>query len=135
MRQEDRIAVDEAARLHPNGWSSLEVRLIDLSVNGFRAQCEARVPAGSCVALEVPGKGRVAAYVTWRRGDRFGARFVEPIAIDRSGWGALPQERLLARMLVERSEARAAGDTGHEIELRRRILDGLPIVRRGHDPG
>lgn len=130
MRREERIAVDEAARLHPNGWSSLEVRLLDISANGFRAQCEARVPAGSCVALEVPGHGRTPAYVTWRRGDRFGARFAEPIALDRSGWAQLPPERLLARMLVERSEARAAGAAGHEIELRRRILAGLP-VRRG----
>lgn len=133
MRREDRIAVDEAARLHPNGWSSLEVRLLDLSANGFRAHCEARVPAGSCVALELPGAGRVTAYVTWRRGDRFGAQFSEPIQVERSGWAALAPERQLARMLVERSEARAAGEAGHEIELRRRILRSLP-VRRGPDP-
>jgi hypothetical protein len=133
MRREERIAVDAAARLHPNEWSSLEVRLLDLSPNGFRAQCDARVPAGSCVALELPNKGRVIAYVSWRRGDRFGAQFAEPIKVEAAGWGKLPQERSLARMLVERSQAYAEGEIGQELELRRRILNSLPM-RRGVEP-
>lgn len=132
MRAEERVEIDEPARLHPNDWSNLEVRLLDVSANGFRAECEARVPAGSCVSLEVPGKGLVIAYVTWRRSNRFGARFLEPLDVAQSGWSAMPKEQLLARMLVDRSHARGSGELGREVELRRRILDSLPI-RRGHE--
>jgi len=133
VRREERINVDEPARLHPNDWSSVEVRLLDLSANGFRAECDARVPAGSCVALEVPGRGRVTAYVTWRRGDRFGAQFADPIDLDRCGWSPVAAEQLLARMLVERAEAHGGGRSGHELELRRQILNKL-TMRRGDEP-
>ena len=133
MRREERLPIDEPARLHPNEWSSLEVRVLDLSSNGFRAECEARVTVGSCVTLELPGIGSELAYVTWRRGDRFGAKFTKPLVVDDCNWSGLPSDKVLARMLVERATARRVGHYGHEIELRRKILDALPMVRVNGD--
>lgn len=133
MRREERLPLDEPARLHPNEWSSLEVRVLDLSSNGFRAECEARVTVGSCVTLELPGIGSELAYVTWRRGDRFGAKFSQPVSIDNCGWSRLSHQAVLARMLVERAAARSVGQYGAEFELRRKILDGLPMVRVNGD--
>ncbi len=133
MRREKRLPLDEPARLHPNDWSSLEVRVLDLSSNGFRAECEARVTVGSCVTLELPGIGSELAYVTWRRGDRFGAKFRQPVSIDRCGWSRLSHQAGLARMLVERAAARSVGQYGAEFELRRKILGALPMVRMNGD--
>lgn len=133
MRREERLPLDEPARLHPNEWSSLEVRVLDLSNNGFRAECEARVTVGSCVTLELPGIGSELAYVTWRRGDRFGAKFRQPVSIERCGWSRLTRQAVLARMLVERAAARTVGQYGTEFELRRKILDALPMVRVNGD--
>ena len=129
MRREKRLPLDEPARLHPNHWSSLEIRVLDLSANGFRAECEARVTVGSCVTLELPGIGSELAYVTWRRGDKFGAKFCEPVSIERCGWSGLAEHAVLARMLVERAAARSVGQYGAEFELRRKILGCLPMVR------
>jgi len=129
VRQERRTEIDEPARLHPNSWSSLEVRVLDLSANGFRAECEARVMVGSSVTLEVAGIGPVQAHVTWRRGDRFGAKFAVPIELERCEWAALCDQGVLSRMLVDRARANQSGAFGHELELRRKILDGLPVAR------
>lgn len=135
MRQEERTPFDEAARLHPNSWSSLEVRVLNLSANGFKAECEARVTVGSCVTLEVPGIGACHAGVVWRRGDAFGANFVHPIDVANCAWAPVSDAATLARMLVERALARRAGQFSVELELRRKILASLPMQRvtRGAD--
>jgi hypothetical protein len=131
VRREKRTEIDEAARLHPNSWSSIEVRLLDISASGFRAECEARVLVGSGVTLEVPGVGGVTAHVTWRRGTRFGAKFYRPIDLSRCAWPEVAPEVVLSRMLVERAEARQAGAFGQELELRRKILQNLPMQKLG----
>jgi len=129
VRQERRTEIDEPARLHPNSWSSLEVRVLDLSTNGFRAECEARVVVGGPVTLEVAGLGPVRAHVTWRRGDRFGAKFDVPIELECCEWAALCDQGVLSRMLVERARANRSGAFSQELELRRKILDSLPVKR------
>lgn len=127
--------MDEAARLHPNSWSSVEVRVLDISTNGFRAQCEARVMVGSSVTLEVAGLGPLRAHVTWRRGERFGAKFDQPVDVSRCGWTALCDQIVLSRMLVDRALANQSGAVGCELELKRKILDNLPIRPvRGAEP-
>jgi hypothetical protein len=40
-RRSERLAVDAETRLRPNSWSSLQIRMLDLSASGFRAECEA----------------------------------------------------------------------------------------------
>lgn len=119
--------MDQAARLHPNSWSSLEVRVLDLSSNGFRAESEARVTVGSSVRLDVAGLGGVHAHVTWRRGERFGAKFDVPIDLSRCGWEPVGEQVVLSRMLLDRVEARETGQFGQELELKRKILGALPV--------
>lgn len=127
MRREKRTEIDATARLHPNDWSSLEVRVLDVSAHGFRAESDARILAGSVVGLDVPGIGAAYAHVTWRRGSRFGAKFDVPIDPARCQWEPLCRQVVLARMLVDRACASRSGAFGNELELKRKILDGLPV--------
>jgi hypothetical protein len=126
-RQVERVAIDEATRLKPNDWSSIEVRMVDLSPLGFRASCEARIVPGSCVSLDIPGIGEVLAQVEWRKDQEFGARFVTPIELAACRWRFAQRRGALARLLVERAAARRAGRRDAERQLRHRILGSLPI--------
>ena len=127
VRETERIALDEPARLHPNDWSSLEVRVLDCSESGFRAFCEAVVKVGSVVTLEVPGLGPTRAQVSWRRGTQFGAKFVEPLELSQAAFAPVNKEAVLARMLVQRAAAQGSGLFAQEQQLRRRILAALPV--------
>lgn len=127
MRREKRTQVDEAARLHPNDWSSIEVRVLDISSSGFRAECDARILVGTAVTLDVAGVGPLRAYVTWRRGDRFGAKFDLPADLTGCTWDAVCDQVVLSRLLVDRALARRTEAFGTELELRRKILENLPV--------
>ena len=129
-RKSERLPLDAEARLRPNSWSSLQVRMLDLSADGFRAQCEARVQPGGSVSLDVPGIGAVEAQVEWQRGSQFGARFFAPIELASCQWTFRERHHALARLLVERAAARRAGRRGAEGQLRRDILSALPM-RKG----
>jgi hypothetical protein len=126
-RRAERLALDESTRLQPNSWSSLEVRMLDLSPLGFRAHCEARLQPGGGVTLEIPGLGRVEAQVEWQRGNQFGARFFSEIDLDRCEWSLAESGHTLAQLLVQRAQARVAGRGSAEAQIRRRILEGLPM--------
>lgn len=130
MRKSDRKAVDGPARLHPNAWSSLEVRIIDCSSTGFRAQCEARVRNRDEVVLEVPGVGPARAYVVWVKGQEFGAQFIEPIAFDQAELSPANAQEVLARLLVQRAAAQKSRLWDHEERLRKEIGRALPVQRR-----
>ena len=129
-RKAERLPLDTEARLRPNDWSSLQIRMLDLSAAGFRAECEARVQPGGSVSLDVPGIGAVEAQVEWQRGDQFGARFFAPIELKRCQWTFRQRHNALARLLVERAAAKRAGRRGAEVHLRREILSALPM-RKG----
>ena len=129
-RRSERLPVDAETRLRPNSWSSLQIKMLDLSASGFRAECEARVTRGGSVTLDVPGIGSVEAQVEWQRGDQFGARFFAPIELDSCQWAFREQRPTLARLLVERAGAKRAGRRGAEGQLRREILSALPM-RKG----
>jgi hypothetical protein len=129
-RGAERLSLSEAARLKPNSWSSIEVRMVDLSRLGFRAECDARLQPGSCVTLEVPGIGIVEAQVEWHRGSEFGARFLLPIELEGCGWTLTERQHALARLLVDRAKAFRNGREAAEGQLRRQILSALPI-RKG----
>ena len=129
MRNSDRKAVDEAVRLHPNDWSSLEVRLIDCSEAGFRAACEARVQSGLLVTLELPGVGPKQAQVSWANGREFGARFIEPLEALPETLKPASDESVLARLLVQRAAAHKVRLWDEEFALRAQILKSLPVRR------
>jgi hypothetical protein len=126
-RRAERLPLDAETRLRPNSWSSLQIKMLDLSATGFRAQCEARVKPGSSVSLDVPGIGAVDAQVEWQRGEQFGARFFAPIELDSCRWTFRERHPTLVRLLVERAAAKRAGRRGAEGQLRRDILSALPI--------
>ena len=129
-RKAERLALDAEARLRPNSWSSLQIRMLDLSATGFRAECEARVQPGGSVSLDIPGIGAVEAQVEWQRGDQFGARFYAPIELKSCQWTFRQRHHALARLLVERAGAKRAGRRVAEGQLRREILSALPM-RKG----
>ncbi len=123
------MPLDESTRLRPNEWSSLEIRMVDLSPCGFRAHCEARLRPGSCVSLDIPGVGAVEAQVEWQRDDMLGARFFQPIEVERCTWTARERVSVLAELLIERAAAAKAGRTEVEREIRQRILATMPISK------
>lgn len=129
MRRSERIEVDERTRLKPNDWSSLEVRIVDLSADGFRVECDATILCGSPIRIALPGLGEVEAQVTWRKSGEFGARFLMPIDLARTGIAAVASENVLARLLVQRADALSAGRFGQEQQLRARIRSALPMKR------
>lgn len=129
MRKGERKAVDAPARLHPNAWSSLEVRLIDCSETGFRAVSEARVGKYEQVTLELPEIGPVKAQVAWSRGGEFGARFDQPIDIERVPLTPAGDHQRLARLLIQRAAAQKSQLWEHEERLRREISEALPLQR------
>lgn len=129
-RGAERMTLNESTRLRPNDWSSLEVRVIDLSETGFRAACKARLQRGGSISLDIAGIGPVEAQVEWQRGDLFGARFYLPIDLDRCAWSPVERESVLARLLVDRAAARRAGRSDVERKLRKQILHTLPM-RKG----
>lgn len=129
LRRAERRALDHAARLKPNSWSSLEVHMVDLSELGFRARCEARLQRGGCVSLELPGIGAVEAQVEWQRRDEFGARFLIPVNLGACEWTLDERRHGLAQLLVQRAAAVRAGRDGADTQLRRQILQALPMHR------
>jgi hypothetical protein len=133
-RRATRHSVDQAARLRPNSWSSLEIRIVDLSRFGFRAECDARLRPGSGVTLTVPGIGDVDAQVEWQRGGEFGARFYQPIALAACAWTVPERHNALARLLVERAAAKRAGRADAESRLKSEILASL-TMRKGTATG
>jgi hypothetical protein len=129
VRRNERMAVEGTARLRPNSWSSLEVRLIDLSAEGFRIQCEVMILAGSAIWIDLPGVGEVEAQVSWRRRGELGARFILPIDLSSCAIPAISDEAVLARLLVQRADARRTGQFRHELQLREKIAETLPMRR------
>ena len=119
------MALDEPTRLRPNDWSSLEVRIIDLSRSGFRARCDARLPTGGCVSLDMPGIGAVEAQVEWQRDDELGAKFLHPVSLENCAW--LPRHPILAELLVQRARAGQAGRDAAERRIRAKIVGSLPM--------
>lgn len=129
MRGRERMKLDQPARLHPNDWSSIEVRLLDVSDLGFRAQCEAKVVVGLIVRIELPGLEPQDARVVWQRDGQFGAHFLKAVDIDRCSWTPASQEIVLARLLVQRATALRTGRYAEEQHLREHIRSALPIRR------
>ena len=124
-----RIGVYSPTRLRPNDWSSIEIRILDVSQQGFRAECDALLMLRSWVSLDVPGIGPIHGQVLWQRRNQFGAAFVRPIDLDACGWTSGGKQRMLARLLAQRVEAQRDGNEEHERLLREQIAGSLPIMK------
>ena len=129
---ESRLALDEAVRLAPNEWSSVEIRLLECGSASFRATCDVVLRRHALVTLLVPGIGPARAYVAWQRNGEFVANFEEAIDLERAKFLSVRQEAVLARLLNERARAQRAGRSEEERALRARIRTGLPVRRAAH---
>jgi len=78
----------EAPR-HPLIWNGVlhhdfewqAARLRNISATGALIECATSVPAGATVFLDLAEAGRIAAQVSWSRGDQVGLAFAEPFDV------------------------------------------------------
>ena len=74
---------------HPLVWSGIlhhdydwdTVRLRNISTTGALVECSATLPAGVTVYLDLDAAGRVAATVSWSRGNQAGLSFEQPFDV------------------------------------------------------
>lgn len=81
-RRAERRPVEIDARLREMGLEGSEARVLNLSEHGFMAESLAEFEVGARVWLLLPGRERASAIVRWVEGDRLGAEFAEPIAVE-----------------------------------------------------
>jgi hypothetical protein len=78
-RRQPRVPVVMIARLRDRASNKYDVRLLDLSVTGFRAEAHYSLDAGQIVWLTIPGMQGLEATVAWRRGTVIGCNFRNPL--------------------------------------------------------
>ena len=81
-RRHVRHPVEIDARVRELGANGVEARIINISEHGFMAESEGRFEVGARVWLMLPGRERANALVKWTAGDKIGAEFADPIALD-----------------------------------------------------
>lgn len=78
-RRAQRIDVDMAAVLRETGTTKYNIRLLDLSVTGFRFKSAYELHPGKRVWLNLPKlEGRLAS-VMWRTGYTYGCAYDQPL--------------------------------------------------------
>jgi hypothetical protein len=78
-RKAERRVVNLAARLREPGATLAEIDVINLSTDGFMAQVDVSVEAGSCVWLKLPGLEPQNSKVVWVEDGRAGFEFLNPL--------------------------------------------------------
>lgn len=78
-RATPRKPVRVKARLREGGAVRFDIAVLDLSATGLRGETPLHVRPGATVWITLPGLSGLETVVAWRRGDQFGARFVQPI--------------------------------------------------------
>ena len=81
-RRSARTQVDLNAKMRELGASGAEAKILNISESGFMAATESQFEVGSRVWLMLPGRERANAVVRWTAGDKIGAEFAEPVALD-----------------------------------------------------
>ncbi len=81
-RRFSRYAVGLDAKVRELGANGVEARVLNISERGFMAQSDGRFVVGSRIWLILPGQDRANAVVRWTAGDKLGAEFAEPIAVE-----------------------------------------------------
>ncbi len=81
-RRSSRVAVEIGARVRELGNEGCEARLINISETGFMAESDGQFEVGTRIWLMLPGRERANALVRWTAGNKMGAEFAEPIALD-----------------------------------------------------
>ena len=78
-RQQERVPIAIPARLRDRHSNKYNVRLLDLSVTGFRAEAHYSLDAGQIVWLAIPGMQGLEATIAWRHGQEIGCSFRQPL--------------------------------------------------------
>jgi hypothetical protein len=76
-RRAERLGVTIKAGLREHGATKFEVKVIDLSMSGFRCETSFTLRPGNRVWLTIPGLSGLEATVAWRDGFRYGCAFVQ----------------------------------------------------------
>lgn len=71
------VALD--ARVRDRSASRFAIRIVDLSMTGFRAETIFNLRAGTIVWITLPGLQGLEAEIAWRRGDHVGGAFRQPL--------------------------------------------------------
>lgn len=71
------------SRLRHGEFLRAEVRIVNLSVYGFRASCDLPLEKGAYVSVDLPNIGLVRARVAWSQDGRVGAMFTKPVDVRR----------------------------------------------------
>lgn len=85
-RRAQRVEIRQATRLRSNDQAVIDVTVCDLSTSGFMANCMRSVLIGSYISLDLPGIGPVNAQVRWQVGRKMGAKFLDPVSLQRCDW-------------------------------------------------
>ena len=64
------------------GASGVEAKVLNISAHGFMAIAEGRFDVGARIWLMLPGHERANAVIKWTVGEKIGAEFAEPLAIE-----------------------------------------------------
>lgn len=78
-RHQQRVPIVLRARLRDRHSNKYDVRLLDLSVTGFRAEAHYSLDAGQIVWLAIPGMQGLEATIAWRHGLEIGCSFRQPL--------------------------------------------------------
>jgi hypothetical protein len=78
-RRAERLGVTIKAALREHGTTKFEVKVIDLSVTGFRCETSFTLHPGTRVWLTIPGFGGLEASVAWREKFLYGLAFEQAL--------------------------------------------------------
>ena len=85
-RRSPRVRLTEMTQLRSTDFRGVDVTVCDISTSGFMVECLRPVLIGSFVSVDLPGIGPVNAQVRWQVGGRMGAKFLDPISLNRCDW-------------------------------------------------
>jgi hypothetical protein len=78
-RRQPRVPVVLRARLRNRTAAKFDIRVLDMSVTGFRAEAHYGLDPGDLVWVTLPGLQGLEATIAWRRKDVIGGRFSQPL--------------------------------------------------------
>jgi len=81
-RLHPRLPVEFEAKMRELGASGVEAKILNISTTGFMAIANGHFEVGARVWLMLPGRDRANAVVKWTVGEKLGAEFAEPIALE-----------------------------------------------------
>jgi len=81
-RRAPRVSVELDVTMRELGASGIDAKVLNISETGFMAETDGHFEVGSRVWLMLPGRERANAVVKWTAGDKLGAEFAEPMAVN-----------------------------------------------------